>query len=97
MVNKIEWLNRPFQRYGQYTYEIPEKAKFLIEKWGWFFDDEYFYYIPRTRKDIMVRFPIWMYPQKGLSGNEVEKWHRHAHEKQVLLFQKNELREHGES
>jgi len=84
-MSKIEWLNRPFQRYGQYTYEIPLKALGLINRYGWFFDDDYFYYIPRTRKDIMIRFPLWMYPQKGLSGKQIEKYQRYYSDKQVQL------------
>jgi hypothetical protein len=81
----MEWLNRPFQTYGQYTYEIPQKARTILNRYGWFFDNDYFYYRPKKKQDIMIRIPLWMWPQKDFSGKEREKWRRISHEKQVKL------------
>lgn len=80
---KCDWLNS-FNIYRQYTFQIPPKAKLLLQKYGWFFDDEYVYYSERKRKDIMLRIPEWMWPEKG-SGKFCEKWKRYSHEKQTKL------------
>lgn len=79
----MEWLNsHSINR--QYTYEIPEKARALIERYGWFFDDSYAYYFGPRRKDIMLRVPCWMWPERG-SGRFVERARRASHEKQTRL------------
>lgn len=78
-----DWLNS-FNPYRQYTHQIPAKAKELLDRYGWFFDDTYIYYKERTRDDIMLRLPQWMWPEKG-SGRFCEKWRRASHEKQTRL------------
>jgi hypothetical protein len=80
---KTEWLNS-FSLYRQYTYQFSAKAKLLCERYGWFFDDEYAYYFGPKRKDIMLRVPIWLWPEKG-SGRFCEKSRRWAHDKQTRL------------
>jgi hypothetical protein len=81
-----EWLNTP-DLHVQYTYEIGAAELILIEKYGLFFDDDYFYWQPRKKKDIIKRAPLYLYPQKGQGGRYVEKWQRHANDKQQTLDQ----------
>jgi hypothetical protein len=79
----MEWLNS-FSLTRQYTYDVPSKAKILIERYGWFFDDNYVYYFGPVRRDIMLRVPLYQWPQKG-SGRFCEKVRRYAHDKQTKL------------
>ena len=78
-----DWLNS-FSLYRQYTYDIDAKARLLCEKYGWFFDDNYVYYFGPKRKDIILRVPVWLWPQKG-SGRFIEKYRRGSNEKQMKL------------
>ena len=78
-----DWLNS-FSLTRQYTYDIPAKARSLIERYGWFFDDNYAYYFGPHRKDIMMRVPLWQWPKKG-SGRFVERANRSHHDKQSKL------------
>jgi len=78
-----EWLNS-FSLTRQYTYEISEKARQLIERYGWFFDDDFAYWFGPYRKDIMMRVPVWQWPEKG-SGRFVEKARAWSHDQQTRL------------
>lgn len=78
----MDWRNTR-DLYVDYTYEIPEKALILLEKYGWFFDDEYFYYRPKKRPDIMKRMPLWAYPKKQIPTEKYILW---FNEKQVKLL-----------
>ena len=79
------WLNAPYNAYVRYTHEITEIEKRLVERYGWFFDDTFFYWQPKQNQNILKRAPLWMYPQKGLGGSKVEKHKYRFHEKQTKL------------
>lgn len=78
---KKDWKNTR-GLYVQYTYEITEKELFLLEKYGWFFDDVYFYFRQLRRPDILKKAPLWMHPKKCIPA---EKHKPYFHEKQVTL------------
>ena len=76
-----EWLNF-HGPYGQYTRDPdPEMVK-IIERWGFYFDDDYYYWSPPNRKDVVKRFPIWAYPYRVINA---EKHKRPEKQKQLNL------------
>lgn len=64
-----EWLNAR-DLYVQYTHTFPLAGLKLIEKYGFLFDDSYFYWIPACKGKkpvyfgIIKRAPLFMYPHK---------------------------------
>lgn len=60
-----EWLNTR-DLYVQYAYEDQPKRDQLIKEFGFCFDDQYFYWNPKKRPDIVKRAPIWLYPKKSI-------------------------------
>lgn len=85
MIPQRDWLNAPYDPYTQYTYEIGAAEHFLLQEFGWFFDDEFFYWQPKKKKDIIKRAPLWMYPQRGIGGHWIEKWHKYSADSQTKL------------
>jgi hypothetical protein len=71
-----EWLNTP-DIYNQYCFEADPRLVSIIQRWGFAFDEKYWYWIPTTRKgkptQIVKRAPLWTYPRKA-HDNE-----KHAH------------------
>ena len=66
---KEEWLN--FRGpYGQYTRDPDPKMVTIIERWGFYFDDDFYYWIPKSKRNIVKRFPIWLYPQRVVSAEK---------------------------
>jgi hypothetical protein len=66
---KAEWVHSKAP-YTDWTYEIDPKALKLLELYPFFFDDEYWYWHPKTRKGvlnrtILKRAPLWTYPNKS--------------------------------
>lgn len=67
-----EWLNC-HNPYTQYTHEPPNKLKTIVEKYGFAFDDNYWYWIPKYRKsktvvpNMLKRNPLWTYPCKSIA------------------------------
>lgn len=66
---RSEWIHSK-SPYTDWTYQIPPKALRLLEFYPFFFDDEHWYWHPKTRKGainrtIMKRAPLWTYPNKS--------------------------------
>lgn len=58
-----------------WTYEIDPKMLRILEKYPFVFDDEFWYWHPKTRrgaelKTIVKRAPLWTYPQKSVPAEK---------------------------
>lgn len=58
-----------------WTYELSWKELRLLEMYPFFFDDEYWYWHPKTRRGavmrtIIKRAPLWTYPQKSVPAEK---------------------------
>lgn len=69
-----------------YSYELSEKEKVLLNRYGWFFDDKYVYYQTEKAKikNMILRVPAYLWPETG-GSQFTEKWRRHANDKQTRL------------
>jgi hypothetical protein len=73
-----EWLNSPGP-YVQYTYNPDLRLVALIRRFGFAFDDCYWFWIPKNRggaelPTLMVkRAPLWTYPCKSIPAEKAQK------------------------
>ncbi len=81
MMQESEWLNNPGP-YTQYTHNPDLRLAQLIDRYGFVFDDKFWYWKPKvTRKsrgkthNIVKRAPLWTYPCKSVPA---EKSQRHV-------------------
>lgn len=83
MLQESEWLNNPGP-YTQYTHDPGPKLVQIIERFGFCFDDKYWYWIPKIKRKgkknsgIVKRAPLWTYPCKSVPA---EKSKRHFAER----------------
>lgn len=88
MIDNLEWLNS-FGLYRQYAhideFTASKKLRKLIEKYGQFFDDTFFYYTPRGKNNgkILLRVPLWM--DRNFGGKQVERHRQYRKGKQIKL------------
>lgn len=69
----LEWLNRPGP-YGQYCYaDQNPRARVILSKYPFFFDDFFWYWNPKGRKDIIVRAPLWTFPCKSVPAEKAAR------------------------
>jgi hypothetical protein len=67
-----EWLNC-HNPYVQYTHEPDKTMVELIQRYGFLFDDDYWYWIPKYRgskrevPSMVKRSPLWTYPCKSVA------------------------------
>lgn len=87
----MEWKNSP-DLFNDYVHidECPWGMKQILLQYGWFFDDDYFYWLPRCRKntkyvDVVKRRPLYWYPQKKTPSEKVK---RYIKGRQVRLLEK---------
>lgn len=72
----VDWLNCIGNLYVTYTNTPDPIMVQLIEKYGFIFDDDYWYWIPKQRKGngkrlgIVKRAPIWTYPVKSVPSEK---------------------------
>ena len=73
-----EWLNSPGP-YVQYTYDPDPRLVAIIRRYGFAFDDSYWFWIPRTRRGgelpllIVKRAPLWTYPNKSVPAEKAQR------------------------
>lgn len=76
----LEWKNTPdlFNDYV-YLHECPWAMRQILLRHGWFFDDDYFYWVVKHRKScyhrhgqIIKRRPLYWYPQKSTPSQKVK-------------------------
>jgi len=59
------WRNRSYTFYTQFCYqdELSPKLRYLLDRYGLAFDDEWFYFYPKKKKPesraVAVRRPLW--------------------------------------
>ncbi len=74
-----EWLNSPGP-YVQYTYDVDPKLAALILRYGFAFDDKFWYFIPKVKRGgalnsmpIVKRAPLWTYPCKSMPAEKAKR------------------------
>jgi hypothetical protein len=92
----MEWKNTP-DLFNDYVHleECPWAMKQILLQNKWFFDDDYFYWLPLPRKgtkhlDLVKRRPLYWYPQKNTPAEKVK---RYIPGKQIeLIIRKQEMK-----
>lgn len=75
MIHESEWLNSPGP-YVQYTHIPDPRLVKLIKKYGFVFDDEFWYWIPKVTRNgkklynLVKRAPLWTYPCKSVPAEK---------------------------
>jgi len=72
--------------YTDWTYTVSWKELRLLEIYPFFFDDDHWYWHPKTRKGavlrtILKRAPLWTYPNKSCGAEKHRQ--RHPHQTQL--------------
>ncbi len=77
----LEWKNSP-DLYNDYEFleNCPWAMQRILAAYGWFFDDNYFYWIPKHRtgqlSNIVKRRPLYWYPQKSTPSEKPKGKHK---------------------
>ena len=86
-----EWLNSPGP-YVQYTYDPDPKLVAIIRRYGFAFDNEHWYWIPKAKRGgaelpmLMVkRAPLWTYPTKSVPAEKAQHKKAMQHQNQQKL------------
>jgi hypothetical protein len=91
MMQKSEWLNNPGP-YTQYTHNPDPRLIKLIETYGFAFNDEFWYWIPKATRNgkknqnLVKRAPLWTYPCKSVPAEKSRRHiaERHGKQKKIM-------------
>jgi hypothetical protein len=80
----MEWKNSP-DLFNDYVFleECPRAMAKILLKFGWFFDDIFFYWLVKGGK-IVKRRPLYWYPQKSTPTEKARKYIRGKQTKLVV-------------